>query len=1056
MKYILLSYLCVSALCASGQITVQGKVISFLDQQPLPGANVIVKGTTHGVITDAHGMFSITANASDTLSVTFIGYEGEEVVITNQTDLVITLSEGIGLLQEIQVYSTGYEDVPAERATGSFVQVDNSLLNRRVSTDLMSRLEDVTSGILFNRGAVSDPISIRGRSTIHANANPLIIIDNFPYDGSLDNINPNDVESITVLKDAAAASIWGARAGNGVIVITTRKGSKSKGPKVSFNSNLTFGATPDLYYVPRMSVADYIETERTLFNQGYYQSAETSVTNEPLSPVVTLLIGKRDGTISAGEADAGIEALKQVDVRKDFKKHFYQQSFKQQYALSLSGGTDNQSFFLSAGYDNNRGNLAGDQYERYTLHARNSWKMLRDKLDFSASVYYTGSKNQNNGIDPATIRMSNAAGLYPYARLTNEDGSPAAITHDFRNSFLDDAESKGLLDWRYRPLEELRLKDRTTTLADYRISGNASYKILPYLKAEILYQFWASNTEGREYFSPESYYARNFVNLFTRENAGVLSYAIPKGGILDQRTGGAHSQNLRSQLTFTKTFNAHAIHTVAGYEVKDVTSQNRSNRYYGYNDNLGSSVPVDYVTAFPQYYLPSSTVKIPNLDNQSAVTDRFVSWYFNAAYTFRDRYTLSASGRKDQSNLFGVRANQRGVPLWSMGASWIVSDESFFKTEAIPFLKLRTTYGFNGNIDKGITAYTTAEVEGTSFYTGLPYMRITNPPNPELQWERIQVFNAALDFELKHRVLTGTIEYYNKKGLDLIGYAPSAPSTGVTQYRGNTASTTGHGWDITLTSRNINGVFKWQTTLLLSQAITTVDTYKAQNAAYLLIQDGANGSFVQEGKPVFAQYSYPWAGLDPVNGDPRGISEGQASADYATIINSATVDNITYNGPSRPTVFGALRNTLSWKNLSLSFNISYRMGYYFRKTSITYGAAQGLGGHGDYYLRWQQPGDEQHTDVPSIPLVPGTYRDEFYRYSSVLISKGDHIRLQDINLTYTLNRSANSWLPVERVQCYVYANNLGILWKETKAVRDPDYQSAPPLRTLSVGLKVDF
>lgn len=1056
MKYILLCGLCAYALSATAQTPLQGKVLSFLDKTPLAGANVIVKGTTRGVITDGNGLFTIEVFPSDTLTVSFIGYEPEEVVIMNQTELTVELTEGIGLLQEIQIFATGYQDVPAERATGSFTQVDHALLNRRVSTDIMSRLEDVTSGLLFNRGTTRDPISIRGRSTIHANANPLIIIDNFPYDGSLDNINPNDVEHITVLKDAAAASIWGARAGNGVIVITTKKGTKTRTPKVSFNSNLTAVAKPDLYYVPRMSVADYIETEQALFNQGYYQSAETSVMKGALSPVVELLIAQRDGQMSADDTNAALEALKQYDVRRDFDKYFYQRSLRQQYAASLSGGSDQHQYVLSAGYDHNRGTLVGDGYERMTLNARNSYHLLRDKLDVTAAIYYTGSKSESNGIDPSTIRMTNSSPLYPYARLSDESGRALAINHNFRNAFLDQAESEGLPDWRYRPLEELSLKDNSGTVADYRISGNVSYKIFSSLRAEVLYQFWKTHNEMRELYNPDTYFARNLVNLYTRVNSGVFSYAIPKGGILDQRSGEGRSHNFRGQLTFNETFGAHSVSALAGYEVKEVVIKNRTDRYYGYNDQLGSYVPVDYVTAFPQYYLPTSTVKVPFYGGLSQVTDRFVSWYFNAAYTFRDRYTLSASGRRDQSNLFGVEANQRGVPLWSAGASWMISEEGFYKVHALPYLKLRATYGFNGNIDKSITAYTTAIVDGTSFYTQLPYMRITNPPNPELQWERIQVFNAALDFELKNKVVTGTIEYFHKKGLDLIGAAPAAPSTGVSQYRGNTASTRGHGWDVTLNSRNLNGAFQWQTTLLFSRAITTVRTYLAKNAAYLLIQDGSNGSFVQEGKPVFAIYSYGWAGLDPATGDPRGLVEGQPSTNYGTIINGATADNIQYHGASRPTTFGALRNSFSWKNLSLSVNIAYRMGYYFRRNSITYGSARGLGGHGDYYQRWQNPGDEQRTYVPAIPQVPGTYRDDFYRYSSVLVEKGDHIRLQDINVTYTLNRNAVPWLPLDRVQLYFYMNNLGVLWKATEAVPDPDYQAGPPLRSVSFGIKADL
>ena len=231
--YLLILLILYGASDALGQAPVSGRVVSAADKQPLPGVNVIVKGTTQGTTTDSDGKYSISAREKDILVFSFIGYATEESVVDSRASINIELVEDIATLDEVMIVSTGYEQLPKERATGSFSQVDNALVNRRVSTDLLSRLEDVTSGLIFNRNVegVSD-ISIRGRSTIFGNANPLIVIDNFPYDGDINSINPNDVESVTVLKDAAAASIWGARAGNGVIVITTKKGRRDQAPQV--------------------------------------------------------------------------------------------------------------------------------------------------------------------------------------------------------------------------------------------------------------------------------------------------------------------------------------------------------------------------------------------------------------------------------------------------------------------------------------------------------------------------------------------------------------------------------------------------------------------------------------------------------------------------------------------------------------------------------------------------------------------------------------------------------------------------------------------------------
>ncbi|MES1160862.1 MAG: TonB-dependent receptor plug domain-containing protein, partial [Bacteroidota bacterium] len=274
---------------------VRGKLINDKNE-PIIGATITVKGNKSSITTTSdNGEFAIRVTDRDTsLIVTSINYEPKEVRLTGEKELLIQLRERISELIDVVVAHNGYQDIPKDRITGSFTQVSNALINRRVSPNILERLDGVTNSLLFNKNTVAgtneSTIAIRGRSTIAGNPEPLIIIDNFPYNGSINNINPDDVESITVLKDAAAASIWGAFSGNGVIVITTKKGKYNQAPKWSFTTSTTLGEKPDLYYQPILSSSDYIDVEQYLFNHGYYNAANFDPTHSAVSPVVEILL----------------------------------------------------------------------------------------------------------------------------------------------------------------------------------------------------------------------------------------------------------------------------------------------------------------------------------------------------------------------------------------------------------------------------------------------------------------------------------------------------------------------------------------------------------------------------------------------------------------------------------------------------------------------------------------------------------------------------------------------------------------------------------------------
>jgi len=1037
--------------------SIRGRILTQ-SREPLQGAVIRVKNTDVASVSDKDGSFEIkTGERKTVLAITMTGYTARDTVAAAPANaLVILLEENIRQLNEVNI-STGYQRIPRERATGSFVQAGNELLNRRVSTDILSRLENVTSGLIFNRdgslGNNTPNIGIRSQSTIFANTQPLVVIDNFPYDGDLKNINPNDVESITVLKDAAAASIWGARAGNGVIVITTKKGRYKRDMQVNFNANTTISARPDLFYQPQLTPSAFIDIERSLFQSGYYDAAEQSINHQPLTPVVDLLYAAKNGEITASEADRQINNLKGIDVRNDLGEYFYQRAVNQQYNISLSGGTDNQRYLFSAGYDHNRSELTRNVYERVTLNANNTFAWLNHKLELTTGMYISrGNTVSNNPNLNGLYNYPVTDPYYPYAQLADGNGRALAVVRDYRQNFISGAVPAGLLDWSYRPLDELRLANNTQKQHEYRLNSGLTYKIINGVSANVLYQYNRIQNDGQNLQGQQTYYTRNLINqLSAVVGGGAVTRPVPLGAISDQNNSTLVSQNFRAQLNLDRSWLKHSVTAIAGYEIKDAHTLGSTSRLYGYDPEHASVSIVNQTAFFDRYDYPGATSQIPSRNVLADLTDRYLSYYANGAYNYFGRYTLTGSARLDESNLFGVKTNLKGVPLWSAGAAWNVSNESFYHVAWLPYLKARVTYGYNGNVYKNISAYTTASYFSNALTTQLPYATIRNPPNPELRWERIKVINLGLDFGTQNERLSGTLEYYRKKGMDLIGTTPFAPSTGIMTFTGNNASISGHGIDLTINSRNFDGLFKWYSTFLYSHQTDRVTAYNQAPATL----PGLGTPVI--GHPVYGLYSYQWAGLDPANGDPQGLLDGEVSKDYNAIIAAAGTGNYVYSGPARPQHFGSLRNTWTYGGWSLSAVISYRLGYYYRAASVDYsGILTGKGGHSDYVLRWQQPGDELRAQVPSQPASIDYARDNFYTAASLLIRKADNIRLEDINLTYDFSKERSRWLPFRQLQVYLYANNLGILWKADKGPVDPDYSSIayPPLRTIAAGIRV--
>ena len=1054
-------------------IDIRGKVINDKGE-PVEGATLLVKGTDQGTTTNAEGYFELKGIEEGVyIIISGVNIQTTEVKVSGKSDLVIRvrtkITEG-----EAVIISTGFESLPKARATGSFATVTKDHFERRISTDVLSRLEGITSGLIFNKHPLlgTPELSIRGRSTIFANDQPLIVVDNFPYDGEIENINPNDLETITILKDAAAASIWGVRAGNGVIVITTKRGRNNQDLNIQVNTNFTTGMKPDLFYNPNfLNAKDFIELEKYLFDRGYYDADLVSLNYQPVSPVVEILEKQRAGQINQEQANGQINAFKAFDVRNDISRHLYRKSSNWQNSVNLSGGSKQVNYLFSFGYDKNKPSTIGSGFERITLLSNNVFNVT-NKLAFDINLNYVQSVSKE-GYSSANIKTGgpNGRNIYPYAQFADANGNAHPILRDYRSLLTENAEANGFLNWNYYPLKESGLYENKLEQFDTRVNTALRYNFSKRLKGEVRYQYQRFLTQQKDLAQQDSYYVRDLINQYSTVNSsGIVTKIdnIPIGDILDLFYSDQRSHNARAQLNFNTRWGFHKIDAIAGAEIREVNTYSNRNRLYGYNDDLSTHQTVEQPNAYFTLYPSGSSKTIDQGDGVGGGTDRFRSYFANVAYTLKQRYIFSASGRTDQSNFFGIKTNQSTVPLWSTGFKWAINEEKFYHINWLAGLSLRLTYGYNGNLDRSTTAVTTFAYSSTgAFQTGARYAEMNNIGNPLLRWEKTAMFNVGIDFKLNKGILSGSLEYFQKKGIDLMGDAPLPPSSGVTQLRGNFAGMRGQGIDIQLISNNINEQFKWQSLFILSYAADKVTKYdiKFPPSTYFAANGYNFNKYPIEGYPLYSVFSLPWGGLDPNNGDPRGYNSDTLTKNYL-LLGTPGMQDLIYNGPARPVLWGGLTNTFNYKSLSFSFNVSFKFGYYFKRNSINYANLfNRWEGNIDYKNRWQNPGDENKTNVPSVVYPADPNRDQFYNNSEVLIEKGDHLRLQYLSLTYDLPYQLTSLLAASSARFSIMVNNVGILWRTNKHKIDPDFQASPfanntvgipTPRSISAGIKVNF
>lgn len=1006
-------------------------------KSPIVGAMISLLGTTRGGISDLEGKSVINnITIGSKLEITCVGMETKTVVITdNNPTLVVEMKREAIKLGNVVI--TGYQTLSKERSTGSFTVLNDEDLKSKIQPNILSKLEGMVPGLTLYRGN----LQIRGKSTISGNASPLYVVDGFPFEGDLNSINPNDISNVTILKDAAAASIYGARSANGVIVITTRSGN-SKKTDVDYNGSVRFEILQDQRkYYNLMSSAEAVNWQKEMFNINHLAA---SAMNDKIAmkDVASILYQREAGTITEAEMEKQLDVFRNRDNRSEYEKLDFMGtvSAQQQHNISIRGGSDKYRYVAGLNYAGGRGFDKGNLSNRVGYNIKGSYqffKWLKSEVGVIGSN--VNNTNEGPGFSPIYMYTGGNNAVPSYQTIWDEHGNENMWNQGKSKKERDRLIEKGLYDESYYPLQEREayLNEQKSNYTNINVSVIAA--IIKGLNFEVRYQSEISNGLNSELVRKESYKARSMTNNSTVTNAqtGKMESYIPYGGIFTEKRSDKKSYTLRSQLSFNRVFNdKHEITAIAGAERRNIHDTYTNIIKYGFDPKSLSHKVVNEVAL-------SSTIKGTEAVSGSFTlwsngapktlydnVNRYISFYSNAGYIFDDKYGVSASIRMDQSNLFGTDPKYQYRPLWSIGASWAIANEQFMSNiEWVDRLTLRVTNGINGNIAKQGGPYMIATDGGLNTWSGDYSSYITSPPNAGLRWEKTNQTNFALDFALFKNRLSGSIEYYSKNTTDLLGAMKSDPTTGWATLTLNYGSMYNRGVELSINSVNfVNNYFRWSTNFNFSynkNKITKLENTGTSMSSYV------NNPNNRVDMPMGTLYSYRWAGLSD-KGEPQAYK-----ADGTTIVKSTaglTVDDLVQTGVTQPPYSFALSNNLNYKNFSLSFMFLMYAGNKARgyvPTMITNTNAYITTATGnqsrDIANYWKSTSDSNDPKVnPAVILnAPATMTDLWYGADRHVLNAG-YIKLKEIVFSYTLPNKLLSKISMESLTITGQIENLAV------------------------------
>lgn len=1026
--------------------------------EPMPGASISVQGGGKSYIADAKGTFKLLeVSGKETIITRYIGYKPDTTVLKSKTSIVIALKPLAEQLSTVTVVNTGYQNINKERATGSFGVITAKELAQFPTISVLERIQGMVPGVNVSTKTTAGQsrngtINIRGISTIvgqytQVSVEPLLVIDGFPSQisiarGALDFLNPDDIQQITFLKDAAAASIWGIQAANGVIVVTTKKGKQNAAPTLNFSTTYSTSAKPSTKYGPRLSVPDYINLEKDMINANLLTDpVPSSYLPSNNSQAQAIIFRNKRGEINEAQMNSELAALGQNDNRSQISEYLLQKPVTHQYNLSLSGGGVNSSYYMSGYYYTDDRVYKSNRNKGYSFNIGTSSGLFKNRITINTSLNYANTTDKTNPTSAQAMSMG-SGGLRPYDMLTNPDGSTKYYDVFMVPERARDFESQGYLPFRYSPLDELKYNNTVNTGNNLGIIMDINGKITPWLSLSVSGNLARNFNERENYQEPDSYASRIMINRATSVNtAGNLVYGIPVGGKLALDNSLVRSYNVRGQLNVNKNWNdKHELNAVLGNEIREVFSKSSGENRYGYNKEINSFSTVNPTVRYTDIY-----GQRPNIGSTTGPvvekTTRALSYYANAAYTYDKKYTISGSARFDDLNLLGVERRKRAIPLWSGGLSWNLKQENFLKdVEWLSTLLGRFTYGFTGNAPQGYAPVTVIDLSGTDIYSGLPYATISRPARENLAWEKTRMLNYGLEFSLFNGRISGTLDYYKKHTTDIFYTLPINATYGFSETLFNAARLEGNGIDLGLSFALVRSkTVTWNNTINLSYNTNVVHDERFKLP--IGNEDVTQGQIIHDGYPTDFLFSYKFAGLDAKGEtlikDPKDPSKIYTTADYAYY------DIKAYSGRTASPWFGAYFTNATYKRFDLGLQFQYQLGGVFRKPSINT-LTDFVSSAGDLAKRWRKPGDELTTTVPGLDAdyALGYYYGtsvERYSNSDLLVRSRSNVKLQQVRLAYSVPQQLIAKFGIKALSLSAVCRNLGMIWAANKEKIDPDY-----------------
>lgn len=1021
--------------------------------EPLPGVAVKNLASNKIVAADLDGKYQIEAAQGDELLFTSIGMLDEKVKISGvRENLNVVLRTDLIALDDVVV--TGYQTLSKERATGSFAVVTSKEIGGKLHTNIMDRLAGTVAGMTNYKGT----IQIRGTSTISGTKAPLYVVDGAPYEGDLDAINPSDITNVTVLKDATAASIYGARSANGVIVITTRQGAA--GPtRVSYNGSVKITPLPDTDYENLMSSSEFIDFQMDLFNLN----PGTRPAGNYLNEVRALMYDHKEGKISEEQMNRQIDVYRTRDNTQQAKELFLRNEVLQQHNLSFYGGSEKHSYAMSVNYMRKNPYERAENSDRMGFNVKNTFNFFKW---FRADVGVLGSIESAKFDDGFRgLNYYTGGSRASYVLFMDEQGERLPWYLNKGQEEIDRLTGLGLLNEYSHPIDELH-KQRTERKDSYlNLNLNLNFKIIEGLTLDVRYQTEMGNQYNKKVYDKDSQFVTSMINNATQIVKGDIVQNIPTGGQLVEKKSNSDSYTMRAQLNYNKLFaQKHKVAVIAGAERRKVRNRGSGVYRVGWDDNSLSYKPIDekmLSKTLTGTQSLSGSFTFNNMMDATKFSDlenRYVSFYGNASYTYNERLSFTASIRMDQSNLFGTDPKYQYRPLWSFGGQYVISEK---KLSWLDRLAARVTYGINGNVAKNSGPYLTVKDGGINSWIGDYSSFVQYPPNSGLRWEKTNVLNLGLDFNLLKSRLNGSLEFYNKSTTDLLYNKLIDPTIGWGSLMVNYGDMYNRGIELSLNSTNIvKKNFQWGTTFNFSynqNKITKLENSKTDAIYYI---DQAQ---LREGKPMNGIYSVRYAGLNE-KGEPLAYDkDGNIVDSFAKL----TVDDLVYSGVTAPPYAAALSNRFTYKGLSLSLMFTYYGGHVMRGMYGSYINGTGISMNPDKLTGnfWHKPGDEKDpSKSPAYKQGAPANMQNLWKAADKHIQKGDYLKLSELVLEYSIPSAILRKTFIKEIQVRAQAQNLWT-WAANNQGLDPEKWlglTLEPSRgdkipaTFSFGLSLNF